>query len=206
MTTYGPGARAALMVLMLENGPMPNTDLVNEHRVRLSPAERDRLNDDGLLQTTKDSRPYLHRITDKGIDWCVRDLVDGEAPSRSGPVARVHALLLRRFVRYLQEHGTLTEALGTVTVDEIQTVEELIRTVYFGLAARPQDWVRLAKLRPQLNGATKGEVDATLTAMTKTGTVHLVPDSNRKALTDADRAAAIRIGGEDKHLIAIEES
>lgn len=201
MTTYGPGARAALMVLMLENRAVPNTELVNEHRVRLSPADRDRLNADGLLQTTKDSRPYLHRITDKGIDWCVRDLVDGEAPSRSGPVARVHAMLLRRFVRYHQQRGTLAEAIGTG-----DDLERVIRTVYFDLAGGPQNWVKLAKLRPQLNGAAKAEVDATLRTMTKTGTVHLVPDSNRKALTDADHAAAIRIGGEDKHLMAIEES
>lgn len=205
MTTYGPGARAALMVLMLENGPMPNTDLVNEHRVRLTPAERDRLNDDGLLQSTKVSRSFLHRITDKGVDWCVRDLVDGEAPSRSGPVARVQALLLRRFVEYHQERGTLAEALGT-GVGKTESLEKSIRTAYFGLAAGPQDWVRLATLRPRLDGAARDEVDATLTTMTKTGTVHLVPDSNRKALTDADRAAAIRIGGEDKHLMAIEES
>jgi len=205
MTTYGPGATAALMVLMLENGPMPNTELVNEHRIRLSPAERDRLNADGLLRTTKDSRPYLHQITAKGVDWCVRDLVDGEAPPRSGPLNRAHAQLLRRLVRYLQKHDTLVEALGA-DGEGTQTLQEQIRTVYFDLAARPQDWVRLAKLRPRLNGAARGEVDATLTRMTKTGTVHLVPDSNRKALTDADHAAAIRIGGEDKHLMAIEES
>jgi hypothetical protein len=190
------------MVLMLENRAVPNTELVNEHRVRLSPADRDRLNVDGLLQTTKDSRPYLHRITDKGIDWCVRDLVDGEAPSRSGPVARVHALLLRRFVRYHQQRGTLNEAICAIE----ESLDELIRKAYHDLSVGRQDWIRLARIRSQLNGAAKDDVDEALLTMTKTGTVHLVPDSNRKVLTDADHAAAIRIGGEDKHLMAIEES
>jgi hypothetical protein len=40
--------------------------------------------------------------------------------------------------------------------------------------------------------------------MLKTGTVHLVPDSNRKVLTEADHAAAIWIGGDAKNLMAIE--
>ena len=49
-------------------------------------------------------------------------------------------------------------------------------------------------------------MDETLLKMVRTGYAHLVPDSNRKVLTDEDHAAAIRIGGEDKHLMAIEES
>jgi hypothetical protein len=49
-------------------------------------------------------------------------------------------------------------------------------------------------------------VDEVLLRMMKTGTVHLAPDSNRKMLTEADHEAAVRIGGENNHLIAIEES
>jgi hypothetical protein len=33
-----------------------------------------------------------------------------------------------------------------------------------------------------------------------------VPESNRKALTEADHDAAIRIGREDNHLLSIETS
>ena len=42
--------------------------------------------------------------------------------------------------------------------------------------------------------------------MSGTGLVHLAQSTNTKALTAADHAAAIRIGSEDKHLVAIEES
>jgi hypothetical protein len=197
---YGPSARAALMVLMLENREVPNTELVNQHKIKLSPADRDTLNDDGLLKTSTKTRPYLHQITDEGINWCMRDLVDGEPPSRSGPLARVHSELLRRFVRYHQERGTLAEAIRS------GGLESLIRAVYLDLSVKPQDWIRLARIRPKLNGADKSEVDDVLLKMMKTGTVHLAPDSNRKVLTDADHAAAVRIGGEDLHLMAIEES
>lgn len=79
-----------------------------------------------------------------------------------------------------------------------------IREAYLTTASKPQDWVPLRTIRP-LVGGERADVDQALIALVRTGTVHLVPDSNRKALTDADRAAAIRIGTEDKHLIAIEE-
>jgi hypothetical protein len=197
---YGSSAKAALMVLMLANRAVPNTELVSQHKIRLSPADRDTLNDDGLLETSMKTRPYVHQITNDGIEWCMADLVDGEPPSRSGALARVHAELLRRFVRYHQQRGTLADAI------RLGGLESLIRAVYLDLSVKPQDWIRLARIRPRLNGADKGEVDEVLLKMVRTGKVHLAPDSNRKVLTDADRAAAIRIGSEDKHLLAIEES
>lgn len=83
-------------------------------------------------------------------------------------------------------------------------LESSIRDIYHELSTQPQDWIRLARIHALLPGADKAEVDQALLKMMKTGTVHLVPDSNRKVLTDADHAAAIRIGGEDKNLIAIE--
>lgn len=83
-------------------------------------------------------------------------------------------------------------------------LESTIRDAYAELAVKPQDWVRLSKLREKLGNPDKAEMDRILLAMARTGLVHLAPCSNRKAHTDADRAAALRIGSEDKHLIAIE--
>lgn len=56
-------------------------------------------------------------------------------------------------------------------------------------------WVPLAKLRK----AISGDLDATLIDLFRTGRLDLVPEDNRKALTAEDHAAAISIGGEDKH-------
>lgn len=82
--------------------------------------------------------------------------------------------------------------------------EEKIRQVYRQLAPTPETWVRLVRLRKLLGTDDKAEVDRALLELMKTGTVHLSPDSNTKMLTEEDRAAAVRIGGEDLHLIAIE--
>ena len=198
---YTPSARAALMVL-LEKQELPNPVLTKQYKITLGPVDRERLNKDGLLETSKAARTYVHRITDKGIEWILTDIVEGEAPTRSGPLARANAELLRHFVRYHRRHGTLVEVIRSGD----RTLETLIREVYLDLSAGPQDWIRLARIRPRLDGAEKSEVDETLLKMIKTGTAHLAPDSNRKVLTEADHAAAVRVGGEDKHLLAIEES
>ncbi|CAM4025105.1 hypothetical protein KIPE111705_36945 [Kibdelosporangium persicum] len=73
------------------------------------------------------------------------------------------------------------------------------------LTVRPgRDWVGLDELRARLNrDLSKEEVDQALKCLSRTKTANIVPESNRKALTDDDHAAAVRIGGEDNHLIAI---
>ncbi|WP_326945770.1 DNA-binding protein [Amycolatopsis sp. NBC_01307] len=85
------------------------------------------------------------------------------------------------------------------------TAEQRVRDVYRELASRPQGWVRLSDVRERL-GATlpREEVDKALQAMTRTGRVHLSPDSDRRGLTQVDHDSAVRIGREDNHLLAIE--
>lgn len=85
----------------------------------------------------------------------------------------------------------------------MSTTADTIAAYYEDLADGPQDPIRLATLRTLID-TPHDLVTETLLEMTRTGFVHLVPDSNRKALTDADHEAAIRIGGEDKHLLIIE--
>ncbi|HEX7305505.1 hypothetical protein [Lentzea sp.] len=197
---YATSAKSALMALMLANREMPNTELKSTYKITLLPKDRDALNRDKLLETLKEGRRLIHKITDRGIDWCMTHLVESDLPGRVGPQARVNQELLRRVVPFLRERGLLAEAIRS------RGLEDLIRQVYLDLGDGYQDWVRLAKVRPRLNGADRNDVDETLLKMVKEGSAHLVPDSNRKVLTEEDHAAAIRVGGEDKHLMAIEES
>ena len=198
--TYSPQARAALMQLMLEDRAIPHKELDERFKIKLPPKVRGPLNDDELMSTSKEGGRLVHEITDRGVEWCMNDLVGGDAPTRSGPLARAHAEMLRRVIGFLHRRGLLAEAVRS------GDLESLIRAAYQDLAGAPEDWIRLARIRPRLNGADKSEVDDALLEMMKTGTVHLAPDSNTKMLTAEDRAAAVRIGGEDLHLIAIEGS
>lgn len=199
--TYGNHETAALIVLMLENREITNPELTKDYGIDLRKAGRDRLNKAGLLKSQTDKAPYVHQITEAGIAWCGERLVEIPPPTRSGPLVRAMFDVLRLLVRHLRQQG-----VRLVDVLHPGDLESLIRAAYRELSVKPQDWVRLAELRPRLNGAGKDEVDQVLLAMTRTGFVHLAPDSDRSAVTDADRIAAVRIGKEDKHLVAIEES
>jgi hypothetical protein len=57
-----------------------------------------------------------------------------------------------------------------------------------------------------LDGAPASDVDTVLKQLSGTAQAHLSPLSNRKLLTDADHAAAVRLGGEDNHRLLIEAS
>jgi hypothetical protein len=83
-------------------------------------------------------------------------------------------------------------------------VADRIRVAYAKLAPRPGDWVSLRRLRPLLGDVARTEVDAALKRMTRMPDVSIVPESNQKTLTPQDREAAVVIGDQDKHLIAIE--
>ncbi|MCR6484097.1 hypothetical protein M8542_14845 [Amycolatopsis sp. OK19-0408] len=205
---YGIPERATLLVLMLNGGEMANAVLRKDHGVDLSPAGRAKLNKAELLETTKVSNRLFHKITPAGKDWCEQMVADIETPPRSSGLVRILFDVLRLYVRNARERKVrLVDVLGPSEppVEPVE-LEDLIRRVYQELSSRPQEWIRLARLRPELNGAGKEEVDQTLLRMVKTELVHLSPDSDRKGLTDADHAAAIRIGKEDKHLVLIEES
>lgn len=195
---FGAPERAALIVLMLENRKMPNTELGKQ--ATLTKLGRGKLNKAGLIRTAEDVRPMVHEITDEGIAWCLQDLVKGEMPPGSTKYARVTFGLLKKFILHHDARGTLVEVIRS------RDLESMIRSVYEELAVEPQDWIRLARIRPRLNGAGKGEVDETLVKMMKTGTVHFAPESNTKVLTAEDHAAALRVGSEDLHLVAMEES
>jgi hypothetical protein len=72
------------------------------------------------------------------------------------------------------------------------------------LVARPGGWLGLVKLRAELSDVPRADLDAALVRLYQAPGVSLVPEENQKTLTTADRAAAVEIGLQDKHLIAIQ--
>jgi hypothetical protein len=83
-------------------------------------------------------------------------------------------------------------------------LEARIRAAYRELARSPRDWVGLVDLWPKLGDVQRKDVEAVLKEMSRTGKLHLVPESNRKTLRAVDHEAAVRLGGDDNHLISIE--
>lgn len=82
-------------------------------------------------------------------------------------------------------------------------VADQIREAYQRLSPRPEQWVGLADLRDQLDGVDRETADAALFSLLSEPGVRLIPVANKKALSDRDRAAALRIGPEDSHTISM---
>ncbi|WP_216209206.1 hypothetical protein [Amycolatopsis aidingensis] len=200
--TLGNAEKAALFALLLVGTEITTPELKKRHRVDLRKETRDKLNKAGFIKSRTEKAPHVHEITADGKSKCEEVLASGERSARSS-VALLGVLceLIAPVIKYLQQQN-----VRLADVVHPADLETLIRAAYRELSTKPQDWVRLAKLRPRLDGTAKDEVDQVLLAMTRTGLVHLAPDSNRKTLTEADHAAAVRIGSEQKHLLAIEDS
>lgn len=80
-----------------------------------------------------------------------------------------------------------------------------ITVKYAAMALAPERgaWVNLTRLRNALPYLTRTEIDAALREIDRQREADLIPEANQKTLSETDRANAIRIGGEDKHLISV---
>lgn len=99
-----------------------------------------------------------------------------------------------------------SESTSSAKPAEPASTEDRIREVWQSLAVKDGDWIRISRIRDALGkDVDQNEVTRVLTEMMRRGEgVHLVPDSNRKVLTQADHDGAVVVGGEAKHLLAIE--
>ncbi|MFC0108319.1 hypothetical protein [Kibdelosporangium aridum] len=167
------------------------------------------LNGLGLVHTDKGSRPFVHILTDEGKAWCREEIKKREVPSPPPRSTLVRAMYVffGGLDDYLSRERLELADLFTASVELTEVeITNRIRSAYRKLAKSPRDWVGLVDLRPMLGDASRQDVDAVLKELSRTGQVHLVPMSNRKALTQADHDAAIRIGGDDNHRLSIEVS
>jgi hypothetical protein len=86
-------------------------------------------------------------------------------------------------------------------------LEVRIREAYKRLVRRPGGWVGLAELRPLLgDDVGRTDVDRELKRMDRLPGISVIPEENQKTLTPEERDAAVKIGGKDNHLIAIEDA
>ncbi|MFK0248397.1 hypothetical protein ACIQUM_27200 [Amycolatopsis azurea] len=200
---------AAMFVLMVLAREVSNPEFDELVHFRLEKKEREELDRLGLITCGRSEvlrgRPYVHELTEQGWAWCEEELSVEEAPTPRKSLISALYVLLNGLGRHLRrENLRLIDVFMPKVELTAEEIESRIRIGYRKLARTPRDWVALAELRPMLGEASAVDVDAVLKELSRSGQAHLVPESNRKALTDADHAAAIRIGGEDNHLISIE--
>jgi hypothetical protein len=195
--------RYVLLTLMIKAEPMPYKIFGNS----LKAEKRRELVTGGLIEAAPTPKGIMLELTQKGHDRAFEEL-GGEAPARSG-TAGITLYAALAFLRDLVDRtGTSPRDLfrfrlaAPISADAPAHLDESIRKAYAELA-QPGDYLMLARLRALLPDVPRAELDAALIELNRSPDVALVPESNQKVLTDPERAAAVSIGNQLKHLIAI---
>ncbi|MBP1780275.1 hypothetical protein AB0I92_03895 [Micromonospora chalcea] len=207
--------RCILVTLMVKAAPLPQTYFTNVAGIGLKADHRRRLESLGLIEVTE--KPITLALTDKGWDRATEEL--GAEPPKGAGTAGGTLYVALDFLRRLIDHsGTRADDLFRMQINRDEVVAPppvassaspaadavaLIRQAYHELAAKPGDYVMLADLRDALSDLPRPEFDAALVTLNRERGVHLVPESNQKVLKPQERAAAVTIGNQDKHLVAI---
>jgi hypothetical protein len=199
--------QASMFALMVVARPVTNRELrelagleITADIRRRANAEISRLSgqkDDSIL---KDSERGIHTysLSAEGFAWCESALLAGRPDDAKFPSGVLYSVL-ESVGQHLARSGT---KFGEFFQPDI---EAWIRAAYNDLTTRrPGSWVKLSTLRPRLRNAPRNVVDAALDRMIELPEVHLKSEFNRSSLDDEDREAAVRIGGEDRHLLKIE--
>jgi len=201
--------RAVLFALLGEARQVSNPELEKLIGFPLTGAERRRLNDRKLVESSKPGRAFAHELSDAGWRWCAEELAEGQA-GRAGGLERAHYLVFGAFTRYMKASGLILADVvaprrgAPEAVDQAVDVAALVEDGYRALAPARGEFVRLRELRLRLAGLSRPDLDSALAAMFTAQRINLIPQSNQQALSAADRESALRIGGEYKHLISIE--
>jgi hypothetical protein len=201
--------RCALLVLMAEAREVPNSYLENERKIVLKKKEhRDPLQAAGLIAVRQERRggPVSMELTERGWSRAKAELGQ-PVPPRAGSAGAALYAVLDKVGQFIDRSKISPgEFFAPPIDDEIDVepdVEARIRKAYGELAPRAGAWIMLDKIRRALGPISREEVDGALISLHRAPDVRLVPESNQKVLTDSERAAAVSIGNQDKHLIAI---
>jgi hypothetical protein len=223
-----------LMTLMAEARGLTNRELNDLGSPSLDGGRRKKLNELKLVESRKDGRAYVHDLTKRGWARCGEEISGARkkgARKGGGAIAAALFAVLAGVGRHLERNGlklddvfraegapagpepvasgasaaSSTPATPAVPPSEAE-IEARIRGAYKQLAGRPGGWVSLTALRPLLGDVEKADVDAVLRRMDRDRRVNVVPEDDQSILTAEDRAAAVKIGGQDNHILAIEDA
>lgn len=196
--------RFVLLTLMINAAPLPYKAVKNS----LTAARRTELKDWKYIEVS--DVPMTLELTQTGHDRAVSELA-GEQPPRSGPAGLTLVAALGFVENLIKRTGIApqdlfrfrTAALSGVIPPPESNLEDRIRSAYSTLSGRPGDYVMLEDLRQALPDVRRADLDSALVELNRHREVSLIPESNQKVLTDTQRAAAVSIGNQFKHLIAI---
>jgi hypothetical protein len=206
-----PSENATLIVLMAEAREVLNTDLKKLYGLDVTKKSRDKFARRRYVSSRKSGPTFALQLDDDG--WAqVQNELEFRSRGATAHAAALTALLASLRDRVLDRSGcksyaelfALNDLRGPHSAgDQEQILRTRIVNAYESLAAEPGGWVSLTRLRPFFGDVPRAAVDEALRKLSREPGVNIVPASNQKMLTEADAAAALHLGGQEKHSLAI---
>lgn len=193
---------AILLVLRAEDREISNSEMDQRYGFRLVGRPLQRLLAADCVYTNKERAPYRHVITKTGLraltrQWTIDDDHAGKGERRTLRERQLWAGLVAL------QNSSAGDGRPAATTEQPVDLDGRIRTAYGKLASAPGAWVDLTALREQLADVPKAELDKSLKAMLRDDDVRLEPEPFGHRVGEEERRAAVHIGGEDRHKLAI---
>ncbi len=190
-------------LLVKESGSAFQGDLKPEP----SKADRDALVRDGLVAVTRvgPKRRVFLEVTDKGWQWAGEHL-DAPLPANSPAGSKILEAWLTHLKGFLAAHRfVLADVFGAQSPSTDGDLWTRLRAAYLEATGGKLNARALLKdIRAKLN-IDRQTFDTALKAFQAEAKLQLYPSDNRLELTEADKAAAVMIGGEPRHILWIEQ-
>jgi hypothetical protein len=208
-----PSESAILVVLMVEAREVLNTELVERYGLDVRKAQRDKLTRLHYVASRRSGRTNALQLDDKGwvrmqndLDFTLRG-----ATALGAALTALHASLRDRIparsgCSTLAELFAVSDVRGpaqTPVHEPAGPLRARIISAYQALAAEPAAWVSLRRIRPFFADVPRDDLDDALRRLSREDRVTIAPESNQQTLTETDIAAALRLGGQENHLLAI---
>ncbi|MFI7543494.1 hypothetical protein [Actinoplanes sp. NPDC049599] len=196
---------AFLIILKAEGREISNTEMNKLYEIRLVSPAYEKLNAAGYVSSETKRRPYRHVITEKGAQELADPLAIDEDHAEEGEkrTAREKQLWAAVVAQQNQIVRLLARSSTAAVPGPPANLDGRIRAAYTILADEPGDYVDLTELRPLLGDVTKADVDKALVRLHDAPDVRLEPEPFGHRIGAAERSAAVHIGGEDRHKLAI---
>ncbi|MEU4157851.1 hypothetical protein [Actinoplanes sp. NPDC026670] len=210
MAELTPADYAYLIILKAADRELSNTELHQLYGVRLVSPDYERLNAAGYVSSDTKRRPYRHTVTGAGrkavlVALTVEQGRPAEGEKRSAGERQLFWAALVASQQLLGRAARAEPATGprAEAVAEPVDLDGRIRAAYSELAEGPGQWVALGTLRSLLKDVSKADLDRALAGLLEAQDVRLEPDALEHRISEQERRAAVRIGGEDRHKLAI---
>lgn len=210
--TFDPSPKQALVLWSLVVAGPGQEPSRSTSKPKLSAAERRQLLDAHLIEEEKRGRSYHLLLAEKGWEWAERqDVIQLCLSPNATPVLEK---LIQALVRFLAKNEVrLAEVISAIRLPQHQapfpplaaaqqSLSDQVRSACLSITGGEYERrVKLADLRTALLGHSREALDGVLLQMDQSKAIQLMMLEQPSDVTPEDRAAAIFIAGQPKHVL-----